>query len=1010
MKKQGVVWIAVLLLAGSAWGQYGYLYQSGGWMFGADFIGQEGWMVGAGGAILHTQDGGRNWVFQKNIGGMYLSFSVPLNNVVFKTPRNGWICYDGFQWVLRTTDGGQFWATESLPVNGLYGSKMSFADTLQGWLVGGYGSSSGSIIATTDGGLTWVVQSQNHPYFGVFAASPRQCWAVGGLGWTARTTDSGQNWFEQQLSPNSSFNDVFFPDTLTGWACGYQGAIVRTTDGGVTWSQQPSGTGRELTRLAFLDRSRGFAVGDSGTLIKTTDGGASWSSVATGVSATFFDLTFGDSLNGWAIGVEGGVILATSDGGTTWGLIQQGPAGRATTERLQAISFMDDSIGWAASFEGNIWHTRDGGKIWNRQISVTPQRLLGLTMANVNTGWAVGNSGLILSTQNGGATWTPQASGTQRSLWNVFASDAQHAWASAPGRTVFQTSNGGSRWDSIALAWPDSGVSGLASVDTLNGWALFSDGNVWATTNSGRTWSSRGRIGSLGWRHLGFVDPVWGWAAGERGIVRSTDGGRTWQSQSAYRMKDIAGATRNKAWAVGDSGRILATTDGGATWVPQNSKTTQNLLAVSFADSLNGIVGSQGYFALVTRNGGVVWDTVRVANTETRDIFLVNSLLGWAVGDNYIQRTTDGGYTWQTVLNRPNLSAVHFANPDTGWVAQTLGSILRTTDGGSSWDSTTGCWRAGDVRLLNGRYGWCGFSYFPPITSRLKVTFDRGNNWYTYDRPPIYAQSFKTGSPVGTTTGLFAGLGDKALRTFTDLSWDLVPLIAESSNNWNQYHPILWGMDFLNAQTGWAVGRKGAVMATTNGGMDWRLLKLDRSMYPVDSLLTSVQALDPLTARATGYLGRSVLTTDGGMTWVGEETGTDGWMLTSSFLSPTLGWVAGENGMVLKYGLLPSGVEAERGVTSSSWVTGMEQNRPNPFRDKTGIRYQVARKEHVRLIVYNVLGQAVRRLVDGTQTPGAYVISWDGRDQAEHLLPSGVYFYRLVAGGQSQTRKLVKVR
>ena len=220
MKKQGVVWIAVLLLAGSAWGQYGYLYQSGGWMFGADFIGQEGWMVGAGGAILHTQDGGRNWVFQKNIGVTYPSFSVPLNDVVFKTPRNGWICYDGFQWILRTTDGGQFWAPESLPVNGLYGSKMSFGDTLRGWLVGGYGSSSGRIIATTDGGLSWVIQSQNHPYLGVFALSPRQCWAVGGLGWTARTTDGGQNWVEQQLTPNDNLNDVFSPTPCLGGPAG----------------------------------------------------------------------------------------------------------------------------------------------------------------------------------------------------------------------------------------------------------------------------------------------------------------------------------------------------------------------------------------------------------------------------------------------------------------------------------------------------------------------------------------------------------------------------------------------------------------------------------------------------------------------------------------------------------------------------------------------------------------------------------------------------------------------
>jgi hypothetical protein len=251
-----------------------------------------------------------------------------------------------------------------------------------------------------------------------------------------------------------------------------------------------------------------------------------------------------------------------------------------------------------------------------------------------------------------------------------------------------------------------------------------------------------------------------------------------------------------------------------------------------------------------------------------------------------------------------------------------------------------------------------------------------------------------------------------ALRLSSDLSWDLVPTAQESAGYFFQPRHAFWGLDFTDALTGWAVGQNGARVITTDGGTSWRLQKIDNGIgfEESDSMLTSVQAFDTQTARAIGYLGRSVLTTDGGATWVGEETGTDQWLLASSFLRPTLGWVAGEDGMVLKYGLLPSGVEAERGGTPNPWIAALEQNRPNPFRDKTGITYQLARKERVRLIVYNVLGQAERRLVDGTQTPGAYVVSWDGRDRAEHPLPSGVYFYQLEAGGQSQTRKMVKVR
>jgi hypothetical protein len=206
------------------------------------------------------------------------------------------------------------------------------------------------------------------------------------------------------------------------------------------------------------------------------------------------------------------------------------------------------------------------------------------------------------------------------------------------------------------------------------------------------------------------------------------------------------------------------------------------------------------------------------------------------------------------------------------------------------------------------------------------------------------------------------------------------------------------------------VGQNGARVITTDGGTSWRLQKIDGSINPSDSLLTSVQAFDARTARAIGFLGRSVLTTDGGTTWVNEETGTDEWLLTSSFLSPTLGWVAGENGMVLKYGLLPSGVEAESGVTTAPLNTVLEPNCPNPFFTSTRIKYQLSRQGPVRLVVYNILGQSVRSLVDGIQKPGGYEVSWDGKDGEGHTAPNGIYFYRLETQAKSQTRKMVKVR
>lgn len=1016
MKKWGFLSVAVALWAMMAWGQYGYQYMSGGYWFGAQFIGQEGWMVGGTGQVLHTVDGGRTWVLQPLPEcPSYPTFNnlLDLDGICFVDRLHGWVCpgeYSPYLW--RTRDGGTAWEPESVGKKGecIYPAKIAFADTLNGWLVDGWVKSripiesSGRIFATTNGGQSWTRQDSSRAWYGVQALTSRQCWAVGYGGQTGRTTDGGATWLIQDIAPFKTLYGIAFTDTLYGWACGDSGTIARTMDGGMTWTLQTSGTMRELLAITFIDSSRGFTVGDSGTLLRTTNGGRIWAPIATGLSASLAALSFGDSLHGWAIG-EGGTILETSDGGQTWRVTRKG-----MTDRLQAVSFVDDQTGRASSWEGNIWATQDGGKNWSKQFSVSPKRLRGLAMANALRGWAVGDSGLILVTQNGGVTWTPQGSGTQRNLWNVFEGDAQHAWACGAGRTIAQTTNGGGTWKTFSVAWPDSGITGFASADTLWGWALFKDGNVWATTNSGRSWASRGRIGSMGWRHLSFVDPFWGWAVGDSGIVRSTDGGRSWQSQSAYRLLDVAGVTRMKAWAVGDSGRIIVTTDGGITWAPQASPIAESLFSVSFADTLHGIVGADWSYILVTRNGGVVWDTVRQMAWKNWDVFLVDSLVGWTAGGC---QTSDGGYTWQYKGGGFGV-AVHFANRDTGWIAGRENEIRRTTDGGATWDTViTGSWGLKDIRLATGRIGWCGiWDTRPPyyIRSKLIETFDRGNGsvWSAISDGRVKAMGFKSGGTLTSSSTCFVGEGNLTLRTYSDLSWDISPMFADTLFWVYPFILVHWGFSSGDGRTGWAVGQWGACTVTTDGGLSWGLQK--RRIYDQESLLVAVKAFDGQTARATGYLGNSLWTTDGGLTWVEDPRGTQEWLLGSSFLTPTLGWVAGENGMVLKYGRLPSGVEEEQGKSALPLRIRLWQNRPNPFEGRTEIRYQLAGRGKVTLTVFNVLGQAVRRVVDQNQEPGAYAVIWDGRDEVGRPATSGVYFYRLEAAGKSQTRKMVKVR
>ncbi len=83
----------------------------------------------------------------------------------------------------------------------------------------------------------------------------------------------------------------------------------------------------------------------------------------------------------------------------------------------------------------------------------------------------------------------------------------------------------------------------------------------------------------------------------------------------------------------------------------------------------------------------------------------------------------------------------------------------------------------------------------------------------------------------------------------------------------------------------------------------------------------------------------------------------------------------------------------------------LDQNYPNPFNPTTVISYHIPRQSHVRLTVYDLLGREISVLVDDSRAPGSYDVTWDASQ-----LSSGVYIYRLEAGGQSFTRRMTFVK
>ena len=87
-----------------------------------------------------------------------------------------------------------------------------------------------------------------------------------------------------------------------------------------------------------------------------------------------------------------------------------------------------------------------------------------------------------------------------------------------------------------------------------------------------------------------------------------------------------------------------------------------------------------------------------------------------------------------------------------------------------------------------------------------------------------------------------------------------------------------------------------------------------------------------------------------------------------------------------------------------------QQGRTSPFNPTTVIEYQLAKAADVKLTIYNVLGQQVARLANGTQAAGLQRVTWDARDTRGNVVAPGVYIYKLQAGEFTSIKKMILVK
>ena len=728
---------------------------------------------------------------------------------------------------------------------------------------------------------------------------------------------------ENQRRPASEpLREVRMVDDRYGWATGSYGHVLRTTDGGTTWyyagpdyAPEP-GPARYNDVPAFLlhdPEVAWFLDARMDTVYRTTDGGRHWQKGTP------------PKLSITSLGTTSPCV--TSSGAIVPGLPIPGSADEGWISSGASLAFVSPQQGWLLVSSGGhrrhgeLFRTADGGMTW-RAVSRTGTATNALPHGGdivfsptvKGLGWLRPDTEAgdtppppLYVTRDGGRNWAPQplpprvfnTESPPRFYYDLpqFAPGAAGLDGLLPVTVAsggsyqalfYTTHDGGVTWASAGhLAMAGTGTRQLTSmVDEKTFWDYVPDSNtLWVTRDGGGTWTSLQPRPALHrpapWRgapettQIAFVSAERGWAVLNGALLRTANGGRTWQA--------VAGG--NPIWVTFDQGTTW-TDVTPLDWVGDSYAMTSGYFMDEKAGWAFRLYPEKDLTICQTEDGGRSWSTLAAAPVKTgsgnMSVTFADTQRGWVLvrsagmsqHSGELLRTMDGGRTWELMAKGGWATEMPFKGqpgelPFGGTItAQSDGTLwlsggqratgggpgylffFKSTDGGRSWSQVRLPVPAGQEKGLTnvspptffGDLGFVGVSYSSPqaATGVLYISRDSGRTWTVHGGPNVGTwPAFSSPDEAWQADGQTVWHSTDGGRTWRTVTPDatlrqaleghfitsgmvfpnpLGPL--ESANNPSKRYLI-----FLESKMDYAAPK--IRLATDDGGRSWTVLKAD---------------------------------------------------------------------------------------------------------------------------------------------------------------------------------------
>jgi photosystem II stability/assembly factor-like uncharacterized protein len=571
---------------------------------------------------------------------------------------------------------------------------------------------------------------------------------------------------------------------------------------------------------------------------------------------------------------EKGVVAKSTNYGSSWELLRWD-----STQTLKSVNFVTSSVGYACGDNSVILKTTDGGSTW----ATLPPPLEGISYTQIqfiseSTGFLLDKIHSILyKTINGGASWTSTHSDGSVGFFNSFQMiDEDDGWIATGNGTIIKIT-GGIISSTIVTTSPGFDIIRFFGIN--NGVALKS-GEAKYSTNAGLTWI-------------------------------------TASSSFGFSASFAQHSSSQKITAVGTGESIAISTDAGNNWTTQATPHLKNLMAISFADELNGLIIGDLGTQYKTIDGGATWDPASsfVTDQQLNSVVFTDENTGYAAGySGKILKTTDGGANWslQTSGITETIFKLCFTSSTTGYGVSTS-KLLKTTNG-TDWTNSSLSYTFQDIHFKDAN-NWigCGTS-----TNKLARTTDGGKNWNTIPMPLAEQKLYALACLSDAQTVLCVGASGKLIRS-TNYGGIWTNITSGTSNQLNSVF-------FSNLLLGWACGNNGTIIRTTDGGLTW-----STQTSGTTANLQSIKFYDGSSGISVGHNGVMLWTNDGGATWSQYQTIAPFYLNEVAVLSSTTAVVVGSGGTILRGTNLPLPVElvsftasVRNNTVNLNWETATE--------------------------------------------------------------------------------------